>query len=256
MQRPKVSIVTVTLNSQETIEESIQSVISQDYPNIEFLIIDGGSTDSTLAIIEKYKSKISFLVSERDSGIYEALNKGIENSTGDIVCLLHSDDIYTKNNIISEIVDIFNTNDVQAILGDVEYVSKENNAKKLRFYRSNRFTPNSLRRGFIPAHPALFLKKSVYEKYGLFNQSYKIAGDFEFIARIFSDSKLTFTYIPKVFVKMKTGGVSTKLSNIFLVNYEILRACKANGIKTNLFLLISRYPSKILDRTLCSFGTR
>jgi glycosyltransferase involved in cell wall biosynthesis len=243
----KVSIITVVLNNKKTVKDAILSVGSQDYNDIEHIVIDGKSVDGTLSVLDKYRDRLAVVISERDNGIYDAMNKGLRLASGEIIGFLNSDDLYAHKNVISEIVSILSKMKVDAVFGDLVFVSSKNLNNVVRFYKSNNFRPKLLAKGIMPAHPTLFLRKTVYEKYGYFKTDYRIAADFEFAVRIFKDYKISYYYIPKVMVKMRTGGTSTKnLKSNWILNLEVLRACRQNGLRTNLFKIYSKYPSKIL----------
>ncbi len=210
----KISIITAVHNSASTIEACMESVLKQSHTNLEYIIIDGASTDGTLEVINQVtrlypKSKIT-LVSEPDSGIYEALNKGTAISTGDIIGFLHSDDMLVSPNIVEDIVNTFRTNNCDGVYGNLWYVDKYNPDKIIRNWISCPFKTSLLKQGWMPAHPTLYLKKEVYQQFGNFNINYKIAADYEFILRIFKNKTFRFCYLPKVIVKMRVGGESNK----------------------------------------------
>ncbi len=228
----KVSIITATYNSEASIASALKSIEKQDYEYIEWIIIDGSSKDKTLVIIKNGYSGSLKIVSEKDKGIYDALNKGVGMASGDIIGFLHSDDLFAFRNIISQIASVFNQSQVDGVYGDLQYVDKEDTAKVIRFWKSEPFKPQLLDRGWMPAHPSLFLRKEVYKKHGLFNLDYNIAADYDLMLRIFSDKSLKFHYLPKVVTKMRVGGASNRsLKNIKLKSTEDLKALKANGIK-------------------------
>lgn len=242
----KVSIVTVTYNSESTVRDAIESVLSQDYGNIEYIIVDGQSTDATMAIVDEYRDRISVVVSEPDQGIYDAMNKGIERATGDIVGILNSDDYFPDNHIVSMIVGEFDGT-VDAVYGDVVFISPSNPQKIVRYYSSKIFRPSRMVMGLSPAHPSFYVKREFYERYGKYNISYQIASDFDMFVRLFS-SPMRYRYIKKVFVKMRTGGISTRgLKSKYILNREILKICKQSGIRTNLFIVLSRYFFKLFE---------
>lgn len=244
----KISIITVVFNGEATIARAMESVLSQKNVEIEYIVIDGQSKDKTLEVIAPYKKQITHLVSEKDEGIYDAMNKGIKLATGDVIGFLNADDFYTNSLVLSEVMTEFIDPTVDAVYGDLEYFRASRPAKIVRTYRSHKFHPAQLKRGLMPAHPTLFLRKNVYERFGLFDSSYKIAGDFEFIVRIFKDESLIFRYIPQKMVRMQMGGISTMgLSSTILLLNENIRACYNNGISTNYFFLLSRYPRKLLE---------
>ncbi len=226
----KLTLITATFNSERNIFDCLNSVSSQTYSNIEHIIVDGGSSDKTVAII-KSVSTFSKIISEPDQGIYDALNKGINLATGDIIGFLHSDDLLDDSNIIVDIVERFINTNVDGVYGDLLYVNKDNTNKTIRHWKSKAFQQRNLIYGWMPAHPTLFLKKKIYEKHGLFDLSFKIAADYDFMLRILKDSELKFEYLPKVITKMRVGGASNKnLSNILKKSREDLRAMRKNNI--------------------------
>ena len=242
-----VSIITVCYNSAATIEDTITSVLSQDYKNIEYIVIDGGSSDATLDIINKYREQISIVISEPDKGIYDAMNKGIKNATGNIVGILNSDDFYETKDVISEIVNNFDI-DTDIVFGNLIFVKPENIKKITRFYSLPHFKAWKLRFGWMPPHPATFIKKSVYDKYGLYKINYKISADYEVFVRFLLVNKVNFKHINKILVRMRDGGVSTSgLRSSLTLNKEIVKACEENGIYTNIFILMSKLPFKLLE---------
>jgi glycosyltransferase involved in cell wall biosynthesis len=244
----KVSIITVVYDNESTINYAIESVLSQDYSNIEYIVIDGKSTDGTIEKIQNYKDHITCFLSEPDGGIYDAMNKGLKLATGDIIGILNSDDFYVSNDIISEIVNEFEDKKVDLIFGDMVYVKPENLDKITRHYRSNNFHPNKFAWGWMPGHPSCFLKREIYEKYGYFKTDYKIAADYELLTRFMAKHGISYSYIPKVIVKMRTGGVSTaNLKSNWILNKEIVRACRENGIKTNMPKVLLKYFTKIFQ---------
>ncbi|MBU3553987.1 glycosyltransferase [Polynucleobacter sp. UB-Piko-W3] len=244
----KVSIITVVRNGASTISRSIESVLSQDYPSVEYIVVDGASTDCTLSIINSYGSRINVVISEPDDGIYDAMNKGIMRATGEIIGILNADDSYSSCHVLSEVAALFQIRDIDALYADLEYFSAERPNHVYRLYRSKYFSPNRLQFGLMPAHPTLFLRRSVYENYGLFSSAYKIAGDFEFVARIFKNDVLKYYYLPKILVRMQLGGVSTSgFSSAVILNKEILKACYSNNIPSNYLKLLLRYSLKLME---------
>lgn len=206
----KISIITPSYNSAKTIARTINSVIAQDYPNLEYLIIDGGSTDDTAKIVTSYQDKINInFISETDNGIYDAMNKGIKMASGDIIGILNSDDFFSDNDILSTVANAFTNDGVDIVYGDIQYFSDDIN-KTTRYWKTGEYKNNKLNNGWIIPHPALFVKKTVYDLAGLYNSNFKIAGDYEFILRILKKHDFRLKYIPKVFVKMFNGGVSGK----------------------------------------------
>jgi glycosyltransferase involved in cell wall biosynthesis len=243
----RVSIITVTYNSARTLEDTIISVMQQDYDHIEHIIIDGGSGDGTLEIIEKYKEHISHFVSEPDNGIYDAMNKGIALATGDLIGTLNSDDIYASNTVISEVIEVLTEVGTDILYADLWYVKNNDISKIVRRFRSSQFHPSLLQYGIAPAHPTMFIKRPIIEKYGPYKTDYEISADFEFIARIFHQTDITYHYHPKVIIKMRMGGISTRgWRSLILSNQEMLKACLENNIPTNIFKISMKYPRKMI----------
>jgi len=240
----KVSIITVTYNSEKFLEQTIISVMNQVYNNIEYIIIDGGSKDNTLEIIRKYSHFISNWISEPDNGIYDAMNKGIKLASGDIVGFLNSDDIFYDNNIIKIVASSFKNN-IECLFGDIVFVDNKNTNKITRIYSSHKFKLNYFSYGHMPPHPSFYALKSLYTKYNYFKTDYKIASDFDFLLRTLLIHRSKYVYVKAIFVKMRTGGISSAFKNKILLNNEILRACNENGIKTNIFKIYSKYILKI-----------
>lgn len=244
----KVSIVTVCFNSIHTIEQCIQSVISQSYASIEFLVIDGGSTDGTLEIIKKYSADIDYFISEFDFGIYDAMNKGINASTGDVVGFLNSDDFYSGSESIALLVENLEKQNVDAVFANLDIVDKVNTGTVIRKYNSKIFNPSLLRFGLMPAHPTFFIKKFFYSKFGLYSTNYNIASDFDMMVRLFYLAKIRYLYIDSSVVIMREGGVSSlSFKNRIKANFEILKICKSHGLYTNFLLILFKLPIKILE---------
>jgi glycosyltransferase involved in cell wall biosynthesis len=239
----------VTLNRVKTIGLSIDSVHNQTYRNIEHIVIDGNSIDGTKKIIsDKLTNKDKF-ISENDEGIYDAINKGLKIASGDIIGILHSDDIYYHNSIIDEISYIFLQNpEIDIVYGDIVFVNSLLSKKIIRYYNSSRFSYKNLKWGWMPAHPSVFMKKAVYDKFGFYKTQFKISSDFEFMCRIFKDDNLKTYYLKKPLIKMLIGGRSTNgLKSTILLNKEVKMACELNGIKTNYLKLYSKYFLKIFE---------
>lgn len=235
----RVSIITVSFNSASTIEETIRSVFSQSYKEIEYIIIDGGSGDQTLSIIDKYKDKISKVVSEKDDGIYDAMNKGIRLATGEIIGILNSDDIYADEKVIEKVVTQMEQSKADVCWGDLEYVKRDNLLKVTRKWQSSAYSPGIFQKGWQLPHPALFVRKSVYEKYGLYNTALIISADYEISLRLLEKNKVPSVYIPETLVKMREGG-SSNWKNIFRVfegNSEVRQAWKMNNLPMPFFTI-------------------
>jgi len=244
----KLSVLTVSCNSRDTIKYTINSVLSQTYNNIEYIIIDGGSTDGTADLVKSYGKNINKFLSEKDNGIYNAMNKGIKLSSGDIIGFLNSDDVYFDDSIINKVVNIFENEKVDCVYGDLVYVSENNKIK--RYWKSGNFNLKSFKNGWMPPHPSFFVKKDVYEKYGGFNENYRISADYELMVRLLYKNKISTFYLPEILVKMKTGGVSNKLSQTFKrlkEDYEIMKEYDLGGFGVMFkkrFYKISQYIHK------------
>jgi glycosyltransferase involved in cell wall biosynthesis len=240
----KISIITVCYNAEKTIEDTLKSIAKQTYPNIEHIVVDGNSTDATNAIIGRYGESVAIHVSEPDKGLYDAMNKGIRLATGDVIGILNSDDVLFDENVIRCISEKFK--DYDGVFGDVGFYDVNLSVKK-RHYSSFGFKKSMFSRGFMPAHPSFYAKKSCYEQVGEYDSNYKIAADFEMLIRMFNLPNSSFNYINQELVKMRVGGVSTSgFSSNLILNQEILKACRAHSISASWFSVLSKYPSKLL----------
>jgi glycosyltransferase involved in cell wall biosynthesis len=242
----KISIITATLNSQKTIRDTLNSVLSQSYKNIEHIIVDGGSNDETMKILKRYPNKNKKIYTCKDSGIYKAINYGINKSKGDFIAILNSDDFYQSNNTISEVVKIINKNkNTKIFIGDVVYFKSFSFYKILRHYSVSNFNRLQMCYGIMPAHPGSFIKKEIYQTNSLYNEGFKIASDFEFFLRVLYLKKIKFRIINQTIVRMRMGGISSK--NVFshiISTEEILKSFHLNKIKVNIFNILSRLPIK------------
>ena len=245
----KVSIITVCFNSAATIRDAVESVLGQTHEDIEYIVVDGASTDGTVDTLREYENKIDRMISEPDNGIYDAINKGISFATGDIVGILNSDDLYESPATIQYVVDAFSSgSNVDIVFGDVVFVEPDDLAAVKRFYSSRRFKPWKLRFGWMPPHPATFVRRDVYRKYGQYSLKYKISSDYEKFVRWLIVEKLPYLRIDRVLVRMRHGGVSTAgLKSNLILNREIVDACVSNGVYTNLAFLIPKIPFKLLE---------
>lgn len=245
MREPLVSVITVCFNSSSTVRETILSVLAQDYPNLEYIIVDGGSTDGTQEIIESFGSQIHQFVSEKDNGIYDAMNKGISMSKGKIISILNSDDLYYKKNTISTVVRVMIEKDVDITYGDLFYFRSKDHNKIVRYYKGKSFSDALVSKGWVPPHPTFFIKKKIYDKYGKFDVKFKLSADFDLIVRFLSRYKVSHYYLQQVLVKMRLGGESTNsVKNIIKMNFDNLKSCKQNDIKTNFVKFHLKYISK------------
>ena len=246
----KVSIITVTFNSVSVINDCLDSISSQEYDNIQHILIDGASTDGTLSILESKNSQINILISKPDNGIYDAMNKGIKIATGDIIGFLNSDDFYPNNKVISKVVKEFEKDSfLDACYSDLIYVDQFNISKTIRYVKSSKFQEGLFSRGWCPPHPTFFVRRSVYKKFGNFDLSYKLASDVDLMMRFLEKYKIKSKYIPEVWVKMRMGGVTNKnLKNIWLQNKEIIHSFNKNNLSVNLLkFLILKIISRIFQ---------
>ncbi len=241
----KVSIITATYNSASSIKTAIDSVLSQTHHNLEYLIIDGASTDDTLALAAAYNDPRIRILSEPDSGIYDALNKGIAAATGVVIGFVHSDDILAGTGVIEELVAQLAAG-ADGVYGDLLYVEKEDTSKVIRYWKSRPFYRKLLSRSWMPAHPTLFLKTEVYQKHGNFSLKYQIAADYDLMLHIFSDPNLNFTYLPKVITKMRVGGASNRsLKSMLVKSKEDYQVLKQNNLKLPFKIWLYKNLSKV-----------
>ena len=242
----KISIITATLNNRDTIEDCLNSIHSQSYKDIEHIVIDGSSTDGTLDLLGTYKESLSELVSEPDDGIYHALNKGLKLASGDIIGFLHADDMYADKEVLDDVMSNMERHNVESCYGDLLYVSKKNTEKTIRYWKSGPYEKGMFQKGWMPPHPAFFVKKSVYDQYGFFNTSFRIAADYEIMVRFLERNNISTCYIDKVLVKMRTGGTSNrKVKNILIKSAEDYRARKINHVNNALSTVLLKNLSKI-----------
>lgn len=246
--KPLITVITVVFNGAETLRDTIESVVKQGYHNIEHIIIDGGSSDATLDILKQYDHVIDYWLSEKDRGIYDAMNKGIALSSGEYVGMLNADDMFADENAVQDIADRFCTAKVDAVFSCLDIVDKNNLNKILRKYRVAKLNSILLRIGVMPAHPTFYCKKSCYKDGGMYKTDYKIAADFEMLTRLLIRQKISWSFIEKVTVTMRSGGLSNSgfMARVKL-NREIVRACKENGLYTNLFLLALKLPIRLFE---------
>ena len=246
----KVSIITVTFNSVSVINDCLDSISSQEYDNIQHIVIDGASTDGTLSILESKHSQLNTLISKPDNGIYDAMNKGIKIATGDIIGFLNSDDFYPNNKVISKVVKEFEKDSsLDACYSDLIYVDQFNTSKTIRYVKSSKFQEGLFSKGWCPPHPTFFVRRSVYKKFGNFDLSYKLASDVDLMMRFLEKYKIKSKYIPEVWIKMRMGGVTNKnLKNIWLQNKEIIHSFNKNNLSVNLLkFLILKIISRIVQ---------
>jgi len=242
----KITLITVTYNSESTLAYSISSVNNQTYPNIEHIIIDGVSTDNTLEIAQSTPNRITKVISEPDQGIYDAMNKGIAIASGEIIGILNSDDFLASPNILQHIVQLFETTGCDAVYGNLDFVGSRNIDKVIRHWKSSPYINNSFQNGWHPPHPTFFVKKEIYIKYGLFDTSLEVSADFELMLRFIEKYKIKAYYLNETIVKMRYGGVSTtSLKGIIVGNRNVLKAFRKNGVKVSPIYTINRIVSKL-----------
>lgn len=250
----KISIITVSLNSENFIESCINSVINQSYKNIEFIVIDGLSTDNTLKIIKKYSKYISVIISEPDLGIYDGMNKGIKIAKGEIIGFLNSDDLYANNSVLSKVANVFNENpSLDACYANLIYVKKDDINQTIRYWKSNKFILGSFSKGWSPPHPTFFARSQVYKCFGNFNLNYPIISDIELMMRFLEINKIKTLYLNEVWIKMRMGGLSNKsFKSILQQNLDIIRVLHNHKLDYN---VITFFISKITERLKQFFQT-
>jgi glycosyltransferase involved in cell wall biosynthesis len=242
-----VSIITVCRNSADVIGTCLHSVATQTHAAIEHIVIDGASTDDTCKVIAAYPH-VARCVSEPDHGLYDAMNKGIQMATGEVVGILNSDDFYPDPNVIATVAKKFGTAAVDATIGDVAFVSNKDLRKITRYCSAKAWTVEHFRSGIMPPHPAFFVRRRHYERFGGYRTDYKISADFELLVRYLHNARLNYRYVPDTLVFMRSGGASNaSIGKRLLLNRETLRACRENGIDTNMLRLGMRYFSKIWE---------
>ena len=242
----KISIITIVWNNKTFIEESLQSQLSQTYPHVERIVVDGGSTDGTLEIIKRFSSRIDRIITGPDRGIYDALNKGIQAATGDIIGLLHSDDLFSDQDTLYKVHEELDDDGLDACYGDLLYVDRYDTSKIVRYWHSGTYHPRRFHWGWMPPHPTFFAKRSVYEKYGLFNLDMGSAADYELLLRYFVKYRIRTAYIPEVLVKMRIGGTSNaSLTNRILANRNDRKAWEINGLRPYPWTLLLKPVRKI-----------
>ena len=244
---PLVSVITAVFNNIHVVGDALQSVQEQDYPNIEHILIDGGSTDGTFEFLNARRAQLSYLISEPDTGIYDALNKGIKVAQGEYIAILHSDDVFDSPHVISALVESLEQNGADVCCSDVVITDRQSNSIQ-RFYMAHYFRNWLLRIGWMPPHPGLLIRRSIHERFGVYDTQYKIAGDFDFLVRIFLSDAVSWTYLNQVTTKMRTGGASnsgirSKL-NILREQNSILRR---HGFFSSPLLLGLRYPLRFFE---------
>jgi glycosyltransferase len=242
----KISIITVSYNSKDTLEETIRSVLAQDCKDIEYIIIDGGSSDGTVDIIRRYEKNIFYWVSEKDKGVYEAMNKGLKRATGDVIGFLNSDDLYASADVIRTVKEVFLSLNVDSCYGDLVYVERENPEKIIRYWKSSPYRIGSFKLGWMLPHPTFFVRRNIYEKYGGFLPFFKISGDYEIMLRFLEKYRISSYYIPKVLVKMRWGGKSNRNVKYLVIKMlEDYKAWKVNRLPMGIYTILFKNFRKI-----------
>jgi glycosyltransferase involved in cell wall biosynthesis len=244
----KVSIITITFNSAETVEDTIQSVMAQDYQDIEYIIVDGASSDGTMDIVGRYSHAIAKVVSERDKGIYDAMNKGVSAATGDIIGILNSDDFYANHTVISDVVKRFKQTGAEGLYADLVYVDRNETNKIIRAWKSGEYRVGMFLQGWMPPHPTFFVMRKWYETFGKYSIELRSSSDYELMLRFIHKHHLKLAYLPQVITKMRAGGQSNvTLKNRWRANREDRLAWKMNGLQPGFFTLVRKPLSKLLQ---------
>lgn len=243
----KFSIITVCYNAASTIEQTIQSVLSQTYGDKEYIVVDGGSKDGTVAILEKYKNRIRY-ISEKDKGIYDAMNKGLAMTTGDIIGMIGADDFYPSSDVLEAVAEGFTTYKTDAIYGDKQYVNPGDTEKIVRYWNVGEYKKENWLEGFMPPHLSFYVKKSCYEKFGEYRTDFTCSADYELMLRMLYKNNVSAHYIPKVLMTMRNGGTSTaSWRHRWVANQEDRKAWKVNGLKPKWYTLWKKPLSKIVQ---------
>ena len=243
---PKISIITVAFNSVQTIKDTIESIISQDYNNIEYIIIDGGSTDGTIDVVKQYTNSVVYFCSEADNGIYDGMNKGINAATGDIIGILNSDDFYPNSFIISNVAKSFEKHNCDAVYGDLVYVRSNDVTKITRYWQAGVYSTSKIKNGWMLPHPTFFVKQNIYKRYGLYDTDLKSAADYEMILKLLYKHNISVHYIPMILVNMRTGGESNKsFFNRLKANKEDSLAWTKNQLNKPIFVRFKKPLQKL-----------
>jgi len=248
----KISLITVSYNSAVTIQTTLGSVAAQAFPDLEYIIVDGGSKDATLDIVRSFPDLVTACVSEPDQGIYDAMNKGVERATGDVIAILNSDDFYLNDQVLHEVAELFAADPaLEVVLGDVDFVNDDDLSHPVRRYRAGNFKPWMFRFGLMPPHPAVFVRKSAYERVGLYKLGYKIAADFDLLTRLLLVDGAKYQVAHRTWVRMRNGGASTSgLKSNMISTREMKRSLQENGLLGSSLMVMCRLPFKLLTQVL------
>ena len=246
--RPPISVIVPVLNMERTIARTLDSIVEQKYPNVEIIVVDGQSSDRTLECLQPYANQVAELISGPDDGLYDAVNKGLDRASGEIIGILNGDDYYTHARVLDLYADKFENPQTGIVFGDLEFFPPNNPAKTVRTYSSHKFTREKLRFGWMPPHPTTFIRRSVYDAIGNYSTEYKISSDFDFLIRALWLHSIQFDRIDSVVVRMQYGGLSTNgLIATYQLNKEIIQACRSNGLKTGWPTIMLKFPEKLLE---------
>jgi len=227
----KISLITATYNSAATVADTLRSVNEQTHADVEHIVVDGGSTDATLAIVRAEGKRVTTLVSEPDRGIYDAMNKGLKLATGDVVGMINSDDFFASPNVLALVAAALADSELDAVYADLCFVRQADPSRVVRYWRSSPFKPGLFARGWIAPHPTLYIRRGIFERFGGFDLAYPVAADTELMARFFEVHRIRTRYIPEIFVRMRMGGASTRsLKGIAAQNREVWSALRKNGL--------------------------
>lgn len=244
----RISIITICYNSAATIEDTINSVLAQDYPNVEYIIIDGASKDNTIEIVKRHEKRIAKIISEPDNGIYDAMNKGVLAATGHIVGILNSDDVYSDNKVLSDVMALFETENCDAVYADLKYVAREDTSKTIRYWKSGVYKSGDFIKGWMPPHPAFFVKSECYRQFGNYSTELRSAADYELMLRMIHKHGISIRYLPRITTLMRVGGESNvTFKNRLRANREDQKAWEMNGLKPGLFTLLRKPLSKLIQ---------
>jgi glycosyltransferase involved in cell wall biosynthesis len=245
----KVTIITAVLNGVDAVKRTVDSVLAQTYSNVEYIVIDGASTDGTIEYLQSRRHDFAELRSEHDRGAYDAFNKGLSLATGDVIGYLNAGDVFANRDVLKRIMEPFSAPAIGAVFGDVAMIRNTDTTDVVRRYSSNTFRPSRVRFGFMPAHPTLYMRRTVYDLCGEYDASFKIAGDYDLVIRTFVKRRTNYKYIPEVLVRMPVGGLSTRgWRSKWLITREMRQACAKNAIPTNLLFLSLRFPVKLTQQ--------
>lgn len=242
------SVIVPVRNMEQTICRTLDSIIRQSYPCVEIVVVEGQSTDRTYERVQPYRNQLAVLISEPDAGLYDAINKGLAASSGQIIAILNGDDYYSNDQVLQRYSEKFENPNIGIVFGDLEFFPATSPARTIRTYSSRHFRPDKLAYGWMPPHPTTFVRRCVYDKVGHYRPEYRISSDFEFLVRALWLHAVQFDRVDEVVVRMQYGGLSTKgLKATYILNKEILQACRSNGLRTNWLNILSKFPAKLRE---------